>query len=397
MQNWFAKSILIKSILILMFAVQGTHVAQAAVSTQELKTIYASYKTAIDSGDYKQAYVIAQDVWEASETSLGASKQTGDFAYNYAVLGKAFTGVSRHKTVEKAFERSLELVNLHGTKANEISLQRQVDFALYWTQINKRKKAEALLASAEKLAQSAGLTHSKPYALLMSEKSGMVYKKKKHQNAETYAQTALDIYETLNLSNTKGAYEAIYKRALAQVKLKKWRPAMLGFETIYTNMDGVLKPTNALVGKAFLQSSTPKREYVKENDTDYTDLADVLSCFGCWPNFDIKHRPNLKKGHGFRYKRVAPQMPPGALASGFVVLMYDVDEKGTPENVRIVQASHRKMFDKASVYALQQWKITQSDTGKTVTNMKDLVTQMTFMLTGRRGQLLDFYGREIEK
>lgn len=362
----------------------------------QIKELYASYKTAMAQGDYRLARVAAEDAWAVSEVKYGDAKQTGDFAYNYAVLGKSLTGANRSKKIEKAFERSLALAGLHGEKADAITLRRHVEFASYWLQIGKRKKAHILLESADGQVSSSGLAQTKAYAKFLSLKSNLAYTQKNYLAAETNAAAAISTYEELGMSQTKKAYIAHYNLALAQSKLKKWREAMLGFEKIYTNVDGALPPKSPLIGRAFLQISGPRSEYMEDNNLEYVDLRRVLKCARCWPKFDMKYLPNLEKTYGWEVERHPPKMPRTALSSGFVVLMYDINAKGKAENIRLLQASHAKTFDSASVAALQRWTFEKRAGEKTTVQTKDHVTQVTFILSDHRGRMLDFYGQAIE-
>ena len=108
--------------------------AGADDSTQQLKELYSAYKTALKSRDFNNARTLAADAWKTSEDTIGVAKQTGDFAYNYAVIAGALSGAKRNKRAEKAFERSLELANLHGDKTSLITLQRQLEYGKYWSQ-----------------------------------------------------------------------------------------------------------------------------------------------------------------------------------------------------------------------------------------------------------------------
>jgi len=382
--------------IVLSFTLMGTAWAGADKNTERLKTLYKSYQTALADGDYRLAFIAAQDTWQSSEDVLGAAKQTGDFAYNTAILGKILAGKKRDKRVEKAFSRSLELSHLHGEKAGAITLRRQLDFIGYWLQIDQRKKADALFKSAEQLAQSNDLMQSNTYALLLNEKSKLAYKRRDYETANTAAQTAYTIFDTLQISETKEAYEVLYNLALAQTKMGIWREAVLGFEKVYTNVDNVLPPNSPLIGRAFLSIGAAQSGYLKEHELEYSELKDIVKCFGCWPKFDVKYWPNLNKGNELKFERHAPKMPRNALASGFVVLMFDTDAEGVPDNIKIIQASHARMFDKSSVNVAKTWKVTEPDTGRPAKYEKGLVTSVTFILTGRKGKMLDFYGVPIE-
>ena len=372
--------------------------AEAGDDTQQLKEFYSAYKTALSDGEFKHARALADEAWTTSENTMGASKQTGDFAYNYAVLAGALSGSKRNKRAEKAFERSLELANLHGEKTSIITLQRQLEYGKYWSNRGKHKKAAEIFNKAEQLAQSASLTETKPYALVMYEKSRQAYRKKKYQDTKSFAQASLNVFEALNISSSKDMSKAIYMLALADTKLENWREAILGFETVYTNADKTLPENDIRIGRAYLMHSTATRGYMQENGLTYDDYEKMQAlneCPACWPNFDQKYEPYLKRGLAYKFERFPPRMPSSARSSAFVVLIFDTDDSGKPVNIRIIERSHKSTFDAASITAVKKWNVTELDSSNPAKQAKDLATIMTFMLTDEGGRLLDFYGRPI--
>ncbi len=386
-----------KFFFIIIFGVLSANTAWADDNNQHLKQLYQSYKTALDNREYRLALAVADDAWKASEDTLGMSKQTGDFAYNYAVLGQKLAGDKRNKKVETAFKRSLELVNLHGEETAIHTLRRQLGFGVYWAQTGKRKKARSHFEMAENLAQSAGLTDVKTYATLLHAKSMLAYQSKQYAAAETSAISALQLMDDLGRLNTKAAYRIIYSRALAQSKLEKWREAIDGFGKIHANLDRVLPKTDRMIGRAYLQESRAVQLYTQANSLKYSELGDIYNCSGCWPNFDLKYTGNLSLRGKYKIERQPPIMPKYAHGSGVVALMYDTDDNGKPVNIRIIDRSAARIFDRPSIDAIKTWKVSDKLTGLPAKGVEKLVTIMTFRLTDRSGNLLDFYGRPIEK
>ncbi len=370
--------------------------AEASDNTQKLKQHYQSYQTAVKNGEYRLALVAADDAWKTSEDTLGHAKQTGDFAYIYAALGQQLTGNKRNKRVEKAFERSLELANLHGEKTAKHTIMRQLRYGVYWTQIGKRKKGNAQLEAAEQLAQSSGLTTNKTYATLLHVKSKLAFERKQYATAETAAVLALQIMENLDLAETRIGYEMLYSRALVQLKLKQWPEAIDGFGKISANVDRVLPKAHRFIGRAYFLESRAVQQYDKANNLDYNEITDIGNCRGCWPNFDPKYTANLSLRMKYNVERHPPVMPKYAHGSGVVALMYDTDDAGKPVNIRIIERSSARAFDRPSIEAVEKWNITDKQTGLPAKRAKDLVTIMTFQLTDQTGKLLDFYGKAIE-
>jgi len=370
--------------------------AIAAEPDKTVKTLYAEYKKALGDKDYTNAYFIAGKVWKAAEEKYGDSRQTGDLAYNYAVLGKARARGNRNKRTEKAFERSIELVHFHEGNFAKTSLKRHLYYAVYQLDIGKRKKAAALLTAGETIAQTANISGTKDYALLMYHQAKSAYQIKKYPEAKVYIDKTLQIFETLGHEKTKAAYQAEFVKADINAKLDNWRAAIAGYEKIYVNLDRDLDMKDQMIGRAYLKEGMLARHIRSRKKNSGEDRRAALSCKGCWPNFDPKWGANLIKDDNYDIDRYPPNMPSDAMSSAFVIIMYDTDNKGKPVNLRIIGASHSKTFDAATAAAIKRWHVYEQGSKHPAKNVKDLVTSMRFYLADRRGQILDFYGVSIK-
>ena len=386
------------ALLVFTFSVLAvyTPATHAATPDKSVKALYAQYKKALGDKDYTNAYFIADKVWKTAEGKYGDSKQTGDLAYNYAVLGKARAKGKRSKRTEKAFERSIELAHFHEDKAAKTSLKRNLYYAAYQLDIGKTKKAMPLLAAGEAIAKESNLTGTKDYALLMYHQAEAAYKTKKYQDARTYIDTAMQVFESLDLEKTKNAYKAEFVKADVNAKLDNWREAIAGYEKIYVNLERDLDTKDQMIGRAYLKEGALARRIRARKEFSGDDIRAVLSCKGCWPNFDKKYAPYRGKDDKYKIDRYPPNMPESAMSSAFVIVMYDTDEKGKPVNLRIIGASHSRTFDAATASAIKRWQLYELDSKRPAQNVKDLVTSMRFYLTNQRGKLLDFYGVPLD-
>lgn len=374
----------------------GLNAGASNIDADRLSQTYADYQGAMKEKSYNIALIAAEEAWDMSEDLYGDAKQTGDFAFNFAVLEGILARGNRSKSAEKAYDRSLALAHFHGDDAPNIIFQRQVAYGIYNKNAERLKKAKSLFTSATQQAGKHNISTGKSYAQLMKYKTALAFDKKDYDSAEISAKNAHKAYKGLNPDDAQTISTALYTLAKIQLKQEKWLEAAQKFETIYTNQDKILHKSDPLIGRAFLLKGRAISGYKDANNLAPKDLGGLTSCTGCWPNFDKKYLPNIERSQRYLFKRTAPVMPPKAKSSAFVILMYDLDSEGIPENIRILTQSHKRAFDAASVDAVKQWRATPK-AGATLRQGKDLVTKMTFNLATERGNLIDFYGRAMPK
>ncbi len=371
--------------------------ALAKTPKPNIETLYAKYKAALGDTDYTNAYYLAEKVWKASESTYGDSRPTGDFAYNFAVLGKAYTKSKVNKSVEKAFARSIELAHFHNEKAPQVELKRYLYFAAYMLQTGKVKPARALLKKGETMAKNTGLLATKDYALLVSHQAQIAYTAKRYRRAKTYIAVTQKILNDLGKHSTKDAYQAEYIKANANAKLGNWREALVGYEKIYLNKARELDMQNRLIGQAYVKKLETMWRAKSQNDLTSEDIRAALSCPGCWPNISAQYIAKVNEDDKLlRIERKPPKFPRRARTSAFVVIMYDIDGAGIPANFRLIGGSHANTFDAATIAALKRWRVYERETDALAINQKDLMATITFVLSYRKGQNLDFYGDLIK-
>ena len=83
--------------------------------------------------------------------------------------------------------------------------------------------------------------------------------------------------------------------------------------------------------------------------------------------------------------RVAPQAPAkvvkllkrGKQVTGSVEMLFDLDDDGKPQNIRVVESTPEKMFDHAATNALKLWRFAPLDPQKPE-HRKDLSLTLNF-------------------
>jgi protein TonB len=85
--------------------------------------------------------------------------------------------------------------------------------------------------------------------------------------------------------------------------------------------------------------------------------------------------------------RIEPQYPRKAAmrgTQGWVLLSFDITEKGTVENVNVVKSKPKRVFDRAAIKALVRWKYRPKvKDGKPVAQANNKI-QLDFKLEGNR-------------
>jgi len=373
--------------------------AFAKEPTASVKSLYAEYKLAMARKNYTNAFFLAGKTWKQSEQTFGASKQTGDFAYNYAVLGRMVNSEKRDKQIKKAFARSIELASLHGEKSDAVAMKRYLNYGAYLMQIDQHKKAAAMLTKSEALAHSLGITDTKDYANLMYHQAGIALKAKHYSEAKPYIEKALQAYNRAQLGTSRSASKAIYLQARIDEKNGDWQNALLGYEKTYVNNGHILNQKDKVIGRAYLQHRQLRFRIMEEKDMSSEDMRVYSSCLGCWPNILPKYKLQAQRAEAkaaYRNERQPPIMPRYARSSAFLAIQYDIDETGVPTNLRIIGGSHAKTFDAATYKSMKTWRAYEAKSGELVTNKKDWVALMNFRLNTRKGVLLDFHGIPLE-
>jgi len=85
--------------------------------------------------------------------------------------------------------------------------------------------------------------------------------------------------------------------------------------------------------------------------------------------------------------RIPAYMPPSAIRTGKVNFVFDLDDAGTPTNVRIIKATE-ELFIPNTLSSLKTWKYTAKSPKELMSKRKNLCSSQTFKLTDERGRVL---------
>ena len=100
-------------------------------------------------------------------------------------------------------------------------------------------------------------------------------------------------------------------------------------------------------------------------------------------NFDIGDAP--ADGDIMPLVRVPPQYPRNALSrgiEGYVTLEFDITKEGTVENVRVIDADPKNIFDRAAIRAVEKFKYKPKIVNGQPAERYGVQFRMTFQLEG---------------
>ena len=115
-------------------------------------------------------------------------------------------------------------------------------------------------------------------------------------------------------------------------------------------------------------------------DAGMLETAEKAGLCECWPYENYKHK-------AVPLKRVPPKMPSSARTSGHVYVKFNVNDKGKPENIRVVSSS-KSMFEKSAIRSVEKWKFSKITLGVDPKNRKDIITKITYRLSDRAGNII---------
>lgn len=94
--------------------------------------------------------------------------------------------------------------------------------------------------------------------------------------------------------------------------------------------------------------------------------------------------------------RIPSYFPPRAIRTGQTRFVFDLDDVGTPTNVRIVHATE-EVFVQPTLRSLKKWKYAEKRPGEPESKRKNLCSVMTFRLQDERGRIIPTWDDIVAK
>ena len=88
--------------------------------------------------------------------------------------------------------------------------------------------------------------------------------------------------------------------------------------------------------------------------------------------------------------RIPPIFPIRALRTGRTNFIFDLEDSGTPINIRIIDATE-EIFVRPTVKAVEKWKYAAKMPGEAESKRKDICSRLTFRLQDERGRVIPMW------
>lgn len=82
--------------------------------------------------------------------------------------------------------------------------------------------------------------------------------------------------------------------------------------------------------------------------------------------------------------RLPPIMPKNAFRTGHVSFIFDLDDTGALENIRVTKATE-EIFVRPTLRSLETWKYTERSQGEPASNRKNICSSLMFSFRDERG------------
>ena len=363
--------------------------ASAKLPTEVMEP-YKAYIAAQKKGDKKATYNNAKKAWEAAEEALGDHKTTGDLANNFAALSPIGTNpYKNYKTRLKARERSIELAKFHAPEDVPIvETERTLNLAemSLMLQINRggQKKDGGkgiYFDDVERAIEKHGLQGTTFEGDLEVLRSRFYKLRKRYAKSVEHADRAEQIYK--NRTDDWGSVYPYVFRLYKGDSLKamdKPIDAALEYQTVMQNLEGAISSDHPFVQNAFVKWMNIRSDLDDEGRLAEAEAAGLCEC---WPFEDYKSKV-------MPLVRTPPKTPATFLRgnhSGHVIVMFDVSDTGSPENIRVMNST-QKILEKPAIESVKRWTFTQRGADEKPDSRKDIHNRIVFRLLDRKGNIL---------
>lgn len=364
-------------------------VAQAKTPPEVLKS-YKAYRVALKADDTEEARKQAYKAWQQAEKLIGASKVTGDIAYNYAILPiDRFNNKKERKRVDKAFSRSIELASFHGDLAPDAEIQRHmklVEFKLTNVNFkNGRPLPDAKKADIHRLERrivehnKLGTTYEAEFEAI---KAQFYHMYNDDETALKHAERSLELFKSRSddIPSTYPYVAKLFKGKSLDAMGHKI-PAALVYQDVMQNLEGSLASDHPFVNHAFSKWMWIRNDIERAGDLEKAEEAGLCEC---WPFEDYK-------GKALPILRVPPIMPRRAERSGHVIVKFDLNETGLPINITKVSASS-EVFVKSALKSVEGWRFSPIENVPNddydPKDRQSIINTITFKLSDENGRLI---------
>ena len=362
-------------------------IAHAKTPPEVLKP-YKEYRAALKSGDKDKAFKAAKKAWETSEKLLGNHKTTGDLASNFALTTPEGINYSLkdYESRMKAHKRAIVLSKFYDeADVANIELDRhlkriETGMTLFNVRNGKSKASgkTTYFKDMEKALDKYNLRGS------VFEGDMEVLRVRYHELRKSpdkgieAAKRAEQIYAKPTY-NVTTHYPILLKLYKGNVLKDAEQPiaAALEYQDVMQNLEGKLPADHIFVKTAFSEWVATRANLEEDGKLEEAEQAGLCKC---WPFEEYKDDV-------IPLKRIPPIMPRNAKRSGHVNVIFDVDEGGTPFNVRVLSSSE-KIFEAPALKSVKKWEYSPIGRGEDAKVRKDVASRITFKLSAPGGRII---------
>lgn len=380
-------------------------IAQAKTPPEVLKP-YKEYRAALEAGEETKAYKAAKKAWETAEKMLGDHKTTGDLAQNYAMSPYVVLDKAEIKRRIKAHKRAVELASFYEDDARDVYLSRHIDWINTELELDKNQwrtntkirnssgKFTSIMSMEEALISS-GQTESEFSGILTKMKLNVALRPLKSYNyqigREALSKKEVEVIQSTLLQAENA--EKIFLKIDPKSKNMDYFALMASMGEAYLALDNSLQ--SALAYQKILSA---KKSLTSEQGKALTEKAETgwrKAWISLWDNGLLENAkeqglchclPDLREVAS-PLIRIPPIMPARADRSGEVILVFDVNKSGRPENIR-VGAYTEKKFVKAAEKSVEKWRYLPAIRDENPSLSKNISTNITFKLTDEWGKIM---------
>ena len=372
--------ILLLAFCALLFAGNITY---AQIPDEVLKP-YRKYNNAIKIKDYEQANKAAYTAWKTAEKVLGQHKTTGDLALNYAILAPRVVTRKEHDLRDRAYLRSIELGQYHQGDVSEIILDRHLERLIYFnnTSIIKGKnfsRANKYISFTEMEAALDQYLHRGTWyeAVMEAIRTSQLKTKKEYQVAIESGQKSLSIFDSLDAKN-----DSLQKYQLILDLGKSYYQSSLHLEAGLVLQRNFHKIKNEPIPDKYIRQSERAwklswLEIYKSGELENAYNKGLCKCIGL-EGATGRPEPIL---------RIPPIMPAKSRRSGEAIVVFDVKQDGSTENIRIASYSE-KIFGDAASKAAGKFIYTPNLANIDHKKRTNIPARFIFTLRGDQGKIL---------
>lgn len=359
---------------------------------EEVLTPYKKYDAAIKAGDYEKADKAAYSAWKTSERVLGSHKTTGDLALNYALLAPRVVNRKEHESRDRAFLRAIELGQYHQGDAADITLDRHLERLTYFNNTSIIKGSKFTKANKyidfndmENAIDQYQQRKSWHEAVMEGVRTSYYKSRENYKFAVQSGEKALSLFDGLASKDASPQkYQLILDLGRSYAKLGSHLKAGLTLQRNFHEIQNKDIPS-----KFIRQAETAwKLSWVEIYKAEKLENAYNQGLCKCIDFESSGGRPEP-------ITRIPPIMPATAERSGEAVIIFDVEEDGSTDNIRVSSYSERK-FSKVAVKAAQKFIYTPSTINTDYQKRLNIPARFIFTLRDENQEIIPARPLKVE-